>query len=113
MRRITVAAIAVGQVGDDLGRRRVERREVELERVGDVQRDVVEWAASTSLSCGSSAAVDLDDVHVRDARAARRSDSTPRPPPISSTTSSAPSSASALDHVEDVAVDEEVLTELR
>ena len=31
---------AVGQVGDDLRRRRVERGEVELDRVGEVQRDV-------------------------------------------------------------------------
>ena len=57
-------------------------------------------------------AVDLDHVHVRDARRASRSESIPWPPPISSTTSSAAELGEPLDHVEDVAVDEEVLAEL-
>ncbi len=54
---------AVGQVGDDLGRRRVERGEVELDRVAEVQRGVrvrVERVAQRRLQ----AAVDLDHVHV-------------------------------------------------
>ena len=57
---------AVGQVGDDLVRRGVERVEVELDRVGEVQRRVrvrVQRVAQRRLQ----AAVDLDDVDVRDA----------------------------------------------
>ena len=45
-------------------------------------------------------------------RSARCSDSTPRPPPISSTTSCARQLGGALDHAEDVRVDQEVLPEL-
>ena len=54
---------AVGQVGDDLGRRRVERGEVELDGVGEVQGRVgvrAERVAQGRLE----RAVDLDDVHV-------------------------------------------------
>ena len=53
----------VGQVRDDLGRRRVERVEVELDRVGEVQggvRERVERLAQRLLQ----PAVELDDVHV-------------------------------------------------
>ena len=58
---------AVGQVRDDLGRRRVERREVELDRVGEVQRGVRRAGRARRAARGSSAAVELDDVDVRDA----------------------------------------------
>ena len=60
---------AVGQVGDDLVRRGVERLQVELERVGEVQRRVrvrVQRVAQRELEV----AVELDDVDV--ARRARR-----------------------------------------
>ena len=83
---------AVRQVGDDLRRRGVERGEVECERVAEVQRRVrvrVERVAQRGLE----RAVDLDDVDVR-ARARRGTRTArPSPPPISSTTSSAPTSA--------------------
>ena len=111
VRRITRRGDAVGQVGDDLGRRRVERREVELDRVGEVQRRVrvrVERVAQRRLE----PAVELDDVDVRDARRRGTRDSTPRPPPTSSTTSLGAELRGAPDHVEEVRVDEEVLAQL-
>ena len=55
---------AVRQVGDDLVRRGLERIEVELDGVGQVQRGVrvrVERVAQRRLE----PAVELDDVHVR------------------------------------------------
>ena len=79
-------------------------------RVGEVQRRVGERRERVAQR-RLQRAVELDDVDVRE-RAARCSVSTPSPPPISSTTSSGPSSRGALDHAEDVRVDEEVLAEL-
>ncbi len=53
----------VGEVGDDLGGRRVERREVELERVAHVQGNVVEVGEGVP-QYGLEPSVDLDHVHV-------------------------------------------------
>ncbi len=101
---------AVGQVGDDLRRRRRQRAQVELHRVGEVQRDVgerVDGVAQRRLE----RAVELDDVDVRDARrevlrehaeaaADLEHDVVGLEPRL------------ALDHAEDVGVDEEVLAEV-
>ena len=53
----------VGEVGDDLGRRGRERAEVEVERVGDVQRRV-RMGRERVLERGHERAVELDDVDV-------------------------------------------------
>ena len=58
---------AVGQVGDDLRRRRPQRAEVELHRVRDVQRDVVVGVDRVAQG-RLQRAVELDDVQVGDAR---------------------------------------------
>ena len=100
----------VGQVRDDLARRRAQRGEVERHRVGAVQRHVRGARRRVLAAAARSRVVDLDDVHVA-TRAARYSESTPRPPPISSTTSPA-RARRAADDAEDVGVDEEVLAEL-
>ena len=83
---------AVGQVRDDLRRRRVERGEVELHRVGEVERRVRmrrrARRAARARACGRARRRGRGAT-----RSARCSLSTPRPPPTSSTTSSGPSSA--------------------
>ena len=83
---------AVGEVGDDLRRRGRQRAEVEVERVGDVQRRVRVRAPARPRSAGTSAR-SSSTTWTWAARAARCSLSTPSPPPISSTTSSLPRSA--------------------
>ena len=104
---------AVGQVRDDLRRRRVERRRgrasIASARCSVRVRDT---ASSASRSAGLQRAVELDDVDVRAARGEVLADSTPRPPPISSTTSSGRQLGGALDDAEDVRVDQEVLAEV-
>ena len=99
----------VGQVRDHLGRRRVEaprgrapaRRAMCSVDVGERRQRAAQLAARAR---GRSRP--RGDARPR---AASRSDRTPWPPPISSTTSSSRQLGEPLDHVEDVAVDEEVL----
>ena len=82
----------VGQVRDELRRRRIERGEVELERVAPVER---RRSAARRARRGAARASGRARPRGRaPARSARRRVRTPRPGPISSTTSSAPSSAS-------------------
>ena len=63
VRRIALAAIPYGQVGDDLGRRGREGAEVEVERVGDVERRV-RMGREGVLERGHERAVELDDMDV-------------------------------------------------
>ena len=110
MRRITAGGDAVREVGDDLCRRGVEGGEVELDRVGEVQRGVrvgVERVAQRRFE----PAVELDHVNVRG--------------PVGEVLRQHAESAADLEHdvvgvqrrgaaddVEDVRVDQEVLAQL-
>ena len=83
---------AVGQVRDDLRRRRVQRARGRG-RIASARCSVVfGWASSASRSAGSSER-SSSTTWTCAQRAARCSLSTPRPPPISSTTSPGASSA--------------------
>ena len=108
--RITVAATPYGRLATTLFGGRVERREVELDGVGEVQRGVrvrVQRVPERRLQ----AAVELDDVHVP--RALRE---------VLAEHAEAAADLEhdvvlgqlrgAADHVEDVRVDEEVLAQL-
>ena len=110
VRRITLAATPYGQVRDDLGRRRVERGEVELDRVGEVQRRVrvrVERVAQRGLE----RAVELDDVDVRDARGEVLGQHAEPAADLEHDVGRV-ERRGARDHVEQVRVDQEVLAQV-
>ena len=101
---------AVGQVRDDFRRLRPQSGEVELERVGHVQGDVGELVERRA-ELGLEASIDLDDVKVaRPLRQALREDAAAAADLEHDV--SRVESREALDHVEQIAVDEEVLAQL-
>ena len=101
----------VGQVGDELPRRRIEPA---------CRRSSASPKTSSTFVLGpqplaqdaARGFVELDRVDDPDARRRGSSVSTPRPGPISRTTSSGLERGEPADHVEDVLVDEPVLAEL-
>ena len=103
----------VGQVGHHLGRRRIERGKVELHRVGDVQTHVAKRRQLTDQALAQPL-VDLDDVHVP-ARPTRRRETHREHARAAADLEHhiiGRELGQPLDHVQDVAVDQEVLTEL-
>ena len=95
----------VGQVRDELVGRRLEARDVEPHRIAPVHR-----RARDALEARGQAPVDLDGVHVRDPLGEiAREDAEPGPDLEHDVARR--ELRQALDHAEDVVVDEEVLAE--
>src|SRR5207249_608589 len=101
---------AVGQVGDDLGRRRVECAQVQAHGVGEVQRRVGERVESVAQG-GLERTVDLYDMDMRGTRSEVLGEHAEAAADLEHHVLRA-ELGGALDDAEDVGVDEEVLAEL-
>ena len=101
---------SVRQVRHDLLGCRLHRAEVDCHRVRPVH--VTFACASVASRSASRRRSSISITCTCAVRSARYSESTPRPPPTSSTTSSRRQLGRAADHAEDVGVDQEVLAEL-
>src|SRR4029079_510801 len=99
----------VGQVGDHLRRRRVERGEVELDGVGQVQGGVRE-GRERRLQRRLERAVDLYDVEVPDPRSEVLAQNAEPAPDLEHDVFVVQLGRPA-DDAEDVVVDQEVLTQ--
>ncbi len=101
---------SVGEVGDDLGGGGVESGEVALHRVTPVDGDVAEGSDGV-LEGGAQARVDLDDVEVAHTRGDVLGEHAEAAADLEHDVLTG-QLGGAVDHAEDVGVDEEVLPEV-